>query len=105
MILLLGGGRVEGCGVGNVEVRGQGARIPAVLTPGILGGGPVPRMKLFDAPLSGRGRIVVFTDGVSARMSLEDVAGLAPREACRALMDRHRRPGDDATVLVTDFEA
>jgi negative regulator of sigma-B (phosphoserine phosphatase) len=104
MILLLGKGRLTGCGVGNVELRGQGARVPTVLTPGILGA-QLPKLKLFEAPLTDRGRLVLFSDGVSARLAVEDVGSLPAREACRALMDRYRRPGDDATVLVTDFEA
>lgn len=97
-------GRLEGCGVGNVEVRGQGTRVPAVLTPGILGSSPLARLKVFETPLTGRGRIVIFSDGVSSRLSLDDLGGLAADEACRTLMDRYRRPSDDATVLVTDIE-
>ncbi|MFT3768491.1 MAG: phosphoserine phosphatase [Minicystis sp.] len=104
MLLFLGGKRLEGCGVGNVEVRGQGTRVPAVLTPGILGA-QLGRLKIFEAALAERGRIIIFSDGISGRMALDDIAGQPPRDACRALMDRYRRPGDDATVLVTDFEA
>ncbi len=60
--------------------------------------------RVFEARLEGRGRLVMFSDGVSSRLALDEVGGLAPRDACRAIMDRYRRPGDDATVLVTDFE-
>jgi negative regulator of sigma-B (phosphoserine phosphatase) len=104
MLVLFGRGALTGCGVGNVELRGVGVRVPAVLTPGILGA-QLPRLRLFEAPLTDRGRLVLFTDGISSRFAVESLGGLAAREACRALMDRHRRPGDDATVLVTDFEA
>ena len=104
MLLVLGGSRVEGCGVGNVEVRGQGARVPAVLTPGVLGA-QLGKLRIFEAELRGRGRIVVFSDGISRQLVIDDLAGMLARDACRALMDRYRRPGDDATVLVTDFEA
>ncbi|APR80982.1 Anti-sigma B factor RsbT [Minicystis rosea] len=103
MLLFLGRGRLEGCGVGNVEVRGHNTRVPAVLSPGILGA-QLGRLKVFEAQLKGRGRLVLFSDGVSGRLALDDLGGLSPRDACRAIMDRHRRPGDDATVLVTDFE-
>jgi negative regulator of sigma-B (phosphoserine phosphatase) len=104
MILLVGGGRLEGCGVGNVDVRGYNTRVPAVLTPGVLGA-QLGKLKVFEAQLAQRGRIVMFSDGVSGRMSLDEVGGMVPHEACRVLMDRYRRPADDATVLVTDFEA
>lgn len=104
MLVVLGQGRLTGCGVGNVELRASGTRVPAVLTPGILGA-QLPKLKVFEAPLSDRGRLVLFTDGISGRLAIEDVGGLKARDACRALMDRYRRPGDDATVLVTDFEA
>lgn len=104
MLLMIAGGRLEGCGVGNVDARGVGTRVPAVLTPGVLGG-QLARIKIFEAPLSARGRIVVFTDGISGRLTLDDLGALYAREACRAVMDRYRRPTDDATVLVTDFEA
>jgi negative regulator of sigma-B (phosphoserine phosphatase) len=104
MILLVARGRLEGCGVGNVEARGVGTRVPTVLTPGVLGA-QMTRLKVFDAELSARGRIVVFSDGISSRVGLDDVAALGAADACRALMDRYRRPADDATVLVTDFEA
>jgi negative regulator of sigma-B (phosphoserine phosphatase) len=103
MLVLIGRGTLTGCGVGNVEMRGHGTKVPAVLTPGILGS-QLGKLKVFEAPLSERGRIVIFSDGLSGRLALEDLAGQAAREACRLLMDRYRRPGDDATVLVTDFE-
>lgn len=104
MLILLMGSRLEGCGVGNVELRGHGTRVPAVLSPGILGA-QLARLRIFEATLGDRGRLVLFSDGVSGRLALEEVDGLAPGDACRTLMDRYRRPGDDATVLVTDFEA
>jgi len=103
MMMVLGRGRLEGCGVGNVDVRGHNTRIPAVLTPGVIGA-QLGKLKVFEAQLAPRGRIVMFSDGVSGRLSLDDVGGLVPSEACRVLMERYRRPGDDATVLVTDFE-
>lgn len=104
MLLRFSPGKVEGMSIGNVDARAQGARVPFILTPGVLGS-QVSRFKVFEAKLSGRGRIAVFSDGISRHLALDDLTNLATRDACRALMDRYRRPGDDATVLVTDFEA
>jgi negative regulator of sigma-B (phosphoserine phosphatase) len=104
MVLRFSAGKVEGIGVGNVEARAHAAKVPVILTPGVLGA-QVSRLKVFEAKLSGKGRLVMFSDGVSRHLALDDLGSLVPRDACRALMDRYRRPGDDATVLVTDFEA
>ena len=104
MVMHFAHGRLEGCGVGNVEVRGHNTRVPAVLTPGVLGG-QMSRIKVFDAALTGRGRVVIFSDGISGRLALDDLGTTVAGDACRMLMERYRRPGDDATVLVTDFEA
>jgi negative regulator of sigma-B (phosphoserine phosphatase) len=104
MVLRFSAGKVEGIGVGNVEARAHAAKVPVVLTPGVLGS-QVSRLKVFEAKLRGKGRLAVFSDGVSRHLALDDLASLVTRDACRALMDRYRRPGDDATVLVTDFEA
>lgn len=105
MLILLGQGKLEGCGVGNVEARGHNTRVPAVLTAGVLGSAQLAKLRPFETALGARGRFVIFSDGISGRLLLDDVASLDPRETCRALMDRYRRAEDDATVLVTDFEA
>jgi phosphoserine phosphatase RsbX len=97
-------GRIQGCGVGNVELRVIGSRVPSVLTPGVLGAS-VNRIRTFEARLALGDRLVIFTDGLSSRMDLESVRGLAPGEACDALMAQYRRTHDDSTVLVTDIEA
>jgi negative regulator of sigma-B (phosphoserine phosphatase) len=104
MVLLVGEGRVQGCGVGNVELRAYKGRVPAVLSPGVLGAS-ISRLHFFEARPSASERIVVFSDGIAARFYDDDAArGLPVAETCRVIMDRHRRPHDDATVLVTDIE-
>jgi len=97
-------GLLQGCGVGNVELRSIGSRVPAVLTPGILGAS-MNRLRTFEARLSVGDRLVIFSDGLSSRMDLDRVRGLAPGEACDMLMAEYRRTHDDSTVLVTDIEA
>lgn len=103
MVLLLQPGRLSGCGVGNVELRAYGARVPAVLSPGVLGAS-LSRVHVFEAKLSPGERIVMFSDGIAARFDGDASKRLPAGETCRVIMDRHRRPHDDATVLVTDIE-
>lgn len=103
MVLVLSKGRLEGCGVGNVELRSVGRRLPVILTPGVLGGS-LGKLRLFEGQLSAGDRLVVFSDGVSGRFGDDLAHGLPAPETCRAIMSRYRRPYDDATVLVTDIE-
>ena len=103
MVLLLQPGRLLGCGVGNVELRAYRARVPAVLSPGVLGAS-ITRLHFFEAKLSPGERIVIFSDGITARFDDDASKGLPIGETCRVIMDRHRRSHDDATVLVTDIE-
>lgn len=97
-------GVLQGCGVGNVELRAIGSRVPAVLTPGILGAS-INRLRTFEARLSAGDRLIIFSDGLTSRMDLDRVRGLSPGEACDVLMTEYRRTHDDSTVLVTDIEA
>jgi negative regulator of sigma-B (phosphoserine phosphatase) len=100
-ICLLRRGEIEVCAVGNVEVRSPDLRLPLVFSPGILGV-RVAKLHACRAAVSSRARFVLFSDGISSRVPVEDVRGLAPRSACEALMQRYRRKEDDATVLVAD---
>jgi negative regulator of sigma-B (phosphoserine phosphatase) len=102
LICVLSGGTLEACGVGNVEMRCEHARVPIVLTPGIIGG-RLRSPRVFSGELGSRDRVVIFTDGVSSRFSLKDVRNLSPADACREILERGRRTHDDATVLVADI--
>jgi len=104
MLCLFEDGRLEGCGVGNVELRSIRTRVPVVLSPGILGG-TINRIRIFEAQLSPGDRLVLFSDGISSRIDLDACRGISAAQACRTLMERHRRSHDDATVLITDIEA
>ena len=95
-------GRVEGCGVGNVELRSWGAKVPALLSPGVLGG-TVRKFRGFRCELSVATRIVMYSDGVRLA-GLGPLAALPPAEACRHVMDEHRNLDDDATVVVADVD-
>jgi negative regulator of sigma-B (phosphoserine phosphatase) len=117
MLLHLEGLKLTGVGVGNVDVRslalrgpppsGAGpvrSRIPVVLTPGVLGAS-LPRFKVFHAELTPGDRVIVFTDGIGPRFEEEASRRVPALEVCRAIMERHRKRHDDATVLCTDIEA
>jgi negative regulator of sigma-B (phosphoserine phosphatase) len=104
MLLLIRGNKLEGCGVGNVGLRSYRTRIPAMLTPGVLGGS-ITRLRLFEAELDAGNRIILYSDGISSRFDDEGARGAPALVTCRAIMDRYRKPHDDATVLVTDIEA
>lgn len=92
------------CGVGNVEIRCLGARLPILLSPGVLGA-RVQSFRICRGELPPGARLVLFSDGISQRAPLEALRHLAPDLVCDTLMREHRKPDDDATVLVCDTEA
>lgn len=104
MVCLVRKGRVEGCGIGNVEMRVIKDRVPVVLTPGILGVSTL-RSRIFEGSISAGARLLLFSDGISPRMDLERIAKLSAEAACKLLMERYRRAHDDATVLVVDVQS
>ncbi len=104
MLLLVHHHRLEGCGVGNVGLRSYRARVPAMLTPGVLGGS-MNRLRLFQAEVAPGDRIILYSDGISTRFDEEGARSGTPLSVCQAIIERHRKPHDDATVLVADFES
>jgi phosphoserine phosphatase RsbX len=96
-------GRIQGCGVGNVELAALRTRVPIVLTPGIVGGN-MRTLRPFEGPAVAGSRFVLYSDGISSRFSNEEIGLLARPEACRRVMEKHRKPHDDATVMVVDVE-
>lgn len=104
MCCLVRGARLEGCGVGNVEMRSAVSRIPVVLTPGIVGVRH-QTLRVFEGRLVTGARLLMFSDGVSPRMDVDPYQELPTQGACEALMERYRRSHDDATLLVADVAA
>jgi negative regulator of sigma-B (phosphoserine phosphatase) len=104
MCCLLRKGRIEGCGIGNVELRTTKDRVPVVLTPGILGVSTL-RSRIFEGSVTSGARLLLFSDGISPRMDLERFAHLSTEIACKSLVERYRRAHDDATLLVVDIQA
>lgn len=93
--------RVQGCGVGNVELRAVGANVSALLNPGILGVRAL-RFRTFDAGVPARARILLFTDGISARFDGAKLAALSPEAACEHILAQWSKPSDDATILILE---
>jgi phosphoserine phosphatase RsbX len=104
LVAVVRGFHLEGSGVGNVDMRVSGARVPVVLSRGVLGRN-LHRPITFEGTLVPGARIVIFTDGISSRLDIDAVAHLDAKAACRTLMERHRRGYDDAAVLVADVAA
>lgn len=95
--------RLEACAVGNVELRSSDMTLPFMFSPGILGV-RVQKFRICEAALKSPCRIVMFSDGISTRVRLDDVRNMPPEEASSTLLERHRRNEDDATVLIADVE-
>ena len=106
MLLVLKQDKLSGCGVGNVTLRAIRGRIPSTLTAGVLGGIlTLSRLRFFEAVLDAGDRFVLFSDGISSRFDDEASRRVPALATCQAIMERHRKPHDDATVLVTDIES
>jgi negative regulator of sigma-B (phosphoserine phosphatase) len=103
-VCVLRGSKLEGVGIGNVDLRVVGVRLSVALTPGVLGGS-MSKPFLFGGDVGPGTRLVLFTDGISSRLDLGAVQGLAPAAACRAVMERSRHAHDDATIVVADVES
>jgi negative regulator of sigma-B (phosphoserine phosphatase) len=96
--------RLQGCSVGNVEMRCLGSKLPIVLSPGVIGA-QMRKPRAFVGDLADGDRLVMFSDGLSSRFALLDFRNLAPAEACRSIFAANRRPHDDATVVVMDVRS
>lgn len=92
------------CGVGNVEIRCLGAKLPILLSPGVLGA-RVQSFRICRGELPSGARLVMFSDGISQRAPLDSLRQQDPDSLCDTLMREHRKPDDDASVLVCDTEA
>ncbi|MCY1054346.1 SpoIIE family protein phosphatase [Nannocystis sp. SCPEA4] len=92
------------CGVGNVEIRCFGAKLPILLSPGVLGA-RVQSFRICRGELPSGSRLVMFSDGISQRSPFDSLRHLDPEPLCETLMREHRKPDDDASVLVCDTEA
>jgi|GEM_PF-1691405 len=95
---------VEGCGVGNVELRSSNGGVSAMLSPGVLGH-QVAAFRPFAGSLGDGERLLLFSDGLSRRVRLQDVAHLAPPAAVRKVVDAFGQAHDDQSALLAAFAA
>jgi negative regulator of sigma-B (phosphoserine phosphatase) len=87
--------------VGNVELRRVGGGLSLLNVPGILGERlHTPRVST-DTLHPGQ-RLVMFSDGISSRANLDEVAAMSGSAACAHLLARSGRHHDDASILVID---
>jgi negative regulator of sigma-B (phosphoserine phosphatase) len=70
------------CGVGNVEIRCFGGKVPILLSPGVLGA-RVQQFRMCRAELTPGSRLVLFSDGISQRSAVRVAAPPRPRGAVR----------------------
>jgi negative regulator of sigma-B (phosphoserine phosphatase) len=101
-LCIVHGDRIELSTVGNVEVRSLGTPVGVVATPGVLGR-RLRSLRTAEFRVEPGDRVVVFSDGISARIDVEDTRGLAPDQACRIILAGFARRSDDASVVVADF--
>ena len=100
MLCVIDQGRISGCGVGNVELRVVGTKLPVQLSPGILGA-QVRKFRIFEGTLRAGDRLILFSDGISGRLPLQELAKLDAASLCEHAFERYAHD-DDATILVAD---
>lgn len=93
-------GTVEYVAVGNIECMSAGTtRVKPVSVPGIVGQ-RVRKVMTYFYELDGPSIIVLFSDGISARLDLDDFSRLDPQAMAEAILDSHGKTYDDATCVV-----
>lgn len=97
-------GRVEYAGVGNIEARllCGGCQQRPISYRGIVGS-VLPRLQAFTFRVSGAWLLVLHTDGLRSRMTLEPVAAdpaVPLQPLAEALLRAWARPTDDATIVL-----
>jgi negative regulator of sigma-B (phosphoserine phosphatase) len=94
------GAVLRGAGVGNVALRSLGTDVPALITPGIVGGPRAARVRAFEARLAPGDKLALFSDGIASSFDLDGAVRAEPGAACRAIVGQWGRAYDDATVLL-----
>jgi hypothetical protein len=100
-ICLFDRGQLSIAGVGNVELLVRGVSLPWSSTPGILGSRP-QRPHITGARLPLGARLHLFSNGVSSRIDVDEVAELAPASASAQLLSHYSVPDEDATLLIAE---
>lgn len=91
-------------GVGNVEATGRcRAPVRPLNSPGVVGH-RVRKVHVTTHPLAPGDLIAVYTDGVSSRMELEKLNGLAPQALAKKVVEVHGKNHDDATCVIVAID-
>jgi phosphoserine phosphatase RsbX len=102
-LCILRGRVLEGCAVGNVQLRCLDISVPLVLSSGVLGQ-RLPKLRVCEAELRPGARLALFSDGLSSQFRLEDTRQLTPQQGCQFAIERHRKKEDDCSILIADLE-
>jgi serine phosphatase RsbU (regulator of sigma subunit) len=103
-VVMPASGKGEFCGVGNINcvVRSEGKSRSLVSHNGILGH-QVRKFQEFSFPFPGNALLIMHSDGLTAKWSLDDYPGLETRQPALiagVLFRDFGRGSDDASVLV-----
>lgn len=101
-VLLADANEVAAAGIGNVALRVTGLALAMVPVPGIVGV-RARSFRGFEAALSTGARLVLFSDGISSRFSLDELTVRDTERAADSLFERCARDHDDATLVVLDI--
>jgi negative regulator of sigma-B (phosphoserine phosphatase) len=95
-----GAGRALFAGIGNVELRAVAReRIAPPMCPGIVGRG-LRKVRVSEHPLADGDLLVLFSDGISSRFDLDELAHLEPQALAEGVVARHHKAHDDACCMV-----
>jgi serine/threonine protein phosphatase PrpC len=92
-------GKLRFCGVGNValsiypERRGLGISMPGVV------GYRMRKVRVFESTLEPGDLVLVYSDGISSRLSLKSLASLPLEQLVERVEADHGKAHDDATVV------
>lgn len=104
LAILPGAGRALFAGIGNVELRAASSeRIAPPTTPGIVGRG-VRKVRVWDYPVAAGDLLVLFSDGISSRFDLDELAHLEPQALAEGVVARHQKAHDDACCMAAKME-
>jgi len=103
MICKWAAGRVQGCGVGNVEMALARVKLPVIRTPGIIGVN-MRSLHVFEGPAGIGSRMILYSDGISSSILSDDLGANGREAACGRLMEKFHKSHDDATLMVADVE-
>lgn len=95
--------RMSFVGVGNIEMQAVSRNdIHPVCTPGIVGK-RIRKIMPFEYEIFPGDLLAVFSDGISSRLSLKDLAVGSVQEIADRIMAEHGKDHDDATCIVIRF--